>query len=70
MVQPRRGELFQGPVPVASLEPGDQLRLAGTIGNIELFETSRIHTVMAFPGRPEYAANRNQTDWTLIGFKE
>jgi hypothetical protein len=46
MVQPRRGELFPGSVTIATLVPGDQLRLARTIRNIELFETLRIHTVM------------------------
>jgi gluconate 2-dehydrogenase gamma chain len=52
------------------LKPGDQLRLAQAIENTEFFETLRVHTVMAFLGRPEYGGNRNQAGWTLIGFKE
>ncbi len=70
MVQARRQELFPGSTSIASLKPGDQLRLAHAIENTEFFETVRVHTVMAFLGRPEYGGNRNQAGWTLIGFKE
>jgi gluconate 2-dehydrogenase gamma chain len=69
-VQSRREELFPGSTSIASLKPGDQLRLAQAIENTEFFETLRVHTVMAFLGRPEYGGNRNQAGWTLIGFKE
>jgi len=69
-VQARRKELFPGSTSIASLKHGDQLRLAGAIENTEFFETLRVHTVMAFLGRPEYGGNRNQAGWKLIGFKE
>jgi len=70
IVQARREKLFPGSTSIASLKPGDQLRLAEAIENTEFFETLRVHTVMAFLGRPEYGGNRNQAGWTLIGFKE
>jgi gluconate 2-dehydrogenase gamma chain len=70
MVQGRRQELFPGSMSIAGLKPGDQLRLAEAIENTGFFETLRVHTVMAFLGRPEYGGNRNQAGWTLIGFKE
>jgi gluconate 2-dehydrogenase gamma chain len=70
MLQARREELFPGSMSIVSLKPGDQLRLAQAIENTEFFETLRVHTVMAFLGRPEYGGNRNQAGWTLIGFKE
>jgi gluconate 2-dehydrogenase gamma chain len=69
-LQARREELFPGSTSIGSLKPGDQLRLAEAIENTEFFETLRVHTVMAFLGRPEYGGNRNQAGWTLIGFKE
>ena len=69
-VQARRQELFPGSTSLASLKLGDQLRLAETIENTVFFETLRVHTVMAFLGRPEYAGNRDQAGWKLIGFKE
>ncbi len=68
--QTRREEMFPGSTSIASLKPGDQLRLAQAIEKTEFFETLRVHTVMAFLGRPEYGGNRNQSGWTLIGFKE
>jgi gluconate 2-dehydrogenase gamma chain len=70
MAQARREELFPGSTGIASLKAGDQLRLAGAIEHTEFFEMLRIHTVMAFLGRPEYGGNRNQTGWALIGFEE
>src|SRR5579859_2209646 len=63
-VQARREELFPGSTSIASLKPGDQLRLAEAIEKTEFFETLRVHTVMAFLGRPEYGGNRNQAGWT------
>ncbi len=69
-VQARRQELFPGSTSIASLKPGDQLRLAEAIETTEFFETLRVHTVMACLGRPEYAGNRDQAGWKLIGFKE
>jgi gluconate 2-dehydrogenase gamma chain len=69
-VEAHREELFPGSTSIASLNPDDQLRLAEAIENTEFFETLRVHTVMAFLGRPEYGGNRNQSGWTLIGFKE
>ena len=70
MAQARREELFPGSTSIAGLKPGDQLRLAAAIEHTEFFETLRVHTVMAFLGRPEYGGNRNQTGWALIGFAE
>ena len=70
MAQTRRKELFPGSTSIGSLKPGDQLRLAAAIEHTEFFETLRVHTVMAFLGRPEYGGNRNQTGWALIGFEE
>jgi gluconate 2-dehydrogenase gamma chain len=70
LVQARREELFPGSTRIARLAPGDQLRLAEAIEHTEFFETLRVHTVMAFLGRPEYGGNQNQAGWTLIGFKE
>ena len=70
MVQARREELFPGSTSFSRLAPGDQLRLAKAIENTAFFATLRVHTVMAFLGRPEYGGNRNQAGWTLIGFKE
>src|SRR5262249_9569376 len=69
-VQTRREQMFPGSTSIASLKPGDQLRLAEAIENTDFFEILRVHTVMAFLGRPEYAGNRNQPGWSLIGFKE
>jgi gluconate 2-dehydrogenase gamma chain len=69
-VQTHREEMFPGSTSIARLKPGDQLRLAQAIENTEFFETLRVHTVMAFLGRPEYGGNQNQAGWTLIGFKE
>ncbi len=70
MAQARRKEMFPGSMSIASLKLGDQVRLAEAIENTGFFETLRVHTVMAFLGRPEYGGNRNQAGWTLIGFKE
>jgi gluconate 2-dehydrogenase gamma chain len=70
MVRTRREELFPGSTSIAGLKPGDQLRLAGAIEHTEFFEMMRVHTVMAFLGRPEYGGNRNQVGWALIGFAE
>ena len=69
-VQDRREELFPGSTSIAKLKPGDQLRFAEAIENTEFFEMLRMHTVMAFLGRPEYGGNHNQAGWNLIGFKE
>ena len=69
-VEARREELFPGSMSIGSLKPGDQLRLAQAIENTEFFEMLRVHTVMAFLGRPEYGGNRNQAGWKLIGFTE
>jgi gluconate 2-dehydrogenase gamma chain len=68
--QSRREELFPGSTSIASLKPGDQLRLAAAIEKTEFFERLRVHTVMAFLGLPEYGGNRNQAGWKLIGFQE
>jgi len=68
-VQARRQELFPGSTSIASLKPGDQLRLAEAIENTGFFETLRVHTVVAFLGRPNTAGNRDQAGWKLIGFK-
>jgi gluconate 2-dehydrogenase gamma chain len=70
LVEARRNELFPGSTSIAGLKSSDQIRLAEAIANSEFFETLRVHTVMAFLGRPEYGGNRNQAGWTLIGFKE
>ena len=70
MARARRQELFPGSTSIAGLKAGDQLRLAAAIEHTEFFETLRVHTVMAFLGRPEYGGNRNQTGWALIGFAE
>jgi gluconate 2-dehydrogenase gamma chain len=70
MVQARREELFPGSTCIARLPPGDQLRLAEAIENTAFFETLRVHTVMAFLGRPEYGGNTNHAGWAVIGFKE
>jgi gluconate 2-dehydrogenase gamma chain len=70
MVQARREELFPGTTGISRLAPADQLRVAQAIEHTEFFEILRVHTVMAFLGRPEYGGNRNQAGWTLIGFKE
>jgi gluconate 2-dehydrogenase gamma chain len=69
-VQARRQELFPGSTTIASLKPGDQIRLVQSIENTAFFETLRVHTVMAFLGPPQYGGNRNQAGWKLIGFKE
>ena len=69
-VQARRQELFPGSTSIAGLKPHDQLRLAEAIENTEFFEMLRVHTVMAYLGRPEYGGNRNQAGWKLIGFEE
>ena len=69
-VQARRQELFPGSTSIAGLRPADQLRLAEGIESTEFFEMLRVHTVMAFLGRPEYGGNRNQAGWKLIGFEE
>jgi hypothetical protein len=69
-VKARREELFPGSTSIASLKPGERIRLAEAIEKTEFFETLRVHTVMAFLGRPEYGGNRNQAGWALIGFKE
>ena len=69
-VQARRAELFPGSTSIGSLKPSDQLHLAQAIENTEFFETLRVHTVMAFLGRPEYGGNRDQAGWKLVGFKE
>ena len=68
--QARRQELFPGSTSIANLKPADQLRLAQAIESTGFFEMLRVHTVMAFLGRPEYGGNRDQVGWTLIGFKE
>src|SRR5437773_602003 len=70
MVRTRREELFPGSTSIAGLKPGDQLRLAEAIEHTEFFETLRVHTVMAFLGRPEYGGKRNQVGWALVGFAE
>src|SRR6266481_4723008 len=66
IVQARREEMFPGSMSIASLTPGDRLRLAEAIENTVFFETLRVHTVMAFLGRPEYGGNRDQAGWKLI----
>jgi gluconate 2-dehydrogenase gamma chain len=70
MVQARREELFPESRSIAGMPPGDQLRLVAAIENTAFFHILRVHTVMAFLGRPEYGGNRNQAGWTLIGFRE
>lgn len=70
MAQARRGELFPGSANIARLKPADRLRLAEAIENTEFFEMLRVHTVMAFLGRPEYGGNRDQAGWKLIGFRD
>jgi gluconate 2-dehydrogenase gamma chain len=69
-VQARRQELFPGSTSIAGLKPANQLHLAEAIENTAFFEMLRVHTVMAFLGRPEYGGNRNQGGWKLIGFRE
>ncbi len=70
MARTRREELFPDSTSIAGLKPGDQLRLAAAIEHTEFFEVLRVHTVMAFLGRPEYGGNRDQVGWALIGFAE
>jgi hypothetical protein len=70
MAQARRAELFPDSTSIAGLKPAEQLRLAEAIEHTEFFEMLRVHTVIAFLGRPEYGGNRNQAGWALIGFEE
>jgi gluconate 2-dehydrogenase gamma chain len=70
LVQARREELFPGSSSIADLKHGGQVRLTEAIEKTEFFEMLRVHTVMAFLGRPEYGGNRNQAGWKLIGFAE
>ena len=70
MLNTRREELFPASTSIARMPLADQNRLAEAIAHTEFFEMLRVHTVMAFLGRPEYTGNTNQAGWTLIGFQE